>query len=111
MMSTEKRSNQNLLARIYRYTHMAAISRSYGDPSFAVGARGVHGMFSADSSSRCQRYSSISSRDSSSITSVSTPYSSPRTHRTMPAAAAALEILEQHHLQCSFGVVVSRTLF
>jgi len=38
------------------------------------------------SDTRWQMYCSISSRDSSSITSVSTPYSSPRTHRTTPAA-------------------------
>src|SRR5215831_3858086 len=53
------------------------------DVLFAVA---VHGMLSGDSPSRCQRYSSTSSLDSSSITKVSTPYSSPRTHRTMPAA-------------------------
>ena len=54
---------------------------------FAFKARDVHSIFSAESSSRrCQRYSTKSSRDSPSNADVSTPYSSPCTHRTIPAA-------------------------
>src|SRR5215831_21003342 len=56
--------------------------------AFAWKAWGVHSLFSSDSDSRCRRYSSKSACDSSSISSVSTPYSSPRTHRTMPVATS-----------------------
>ncbi len=76
-------SNSSTIAAI---SHIFEIVASSMVMVSRLGRSVAHGMLSKDSCTRCQRYCSISSRDSSSITSVSTPYSSPRTHRTIPAA-------------------------
>jgi hypothetical protein len=82
-----------VLVEAYQFEHLYegskvanfAYGRFFKRHTLAFRALVGHGMLSSDSDSRCKRYSYKSSCELSSISSVSMPYSSPRTHRTIPA--------------------------